>query len=688
MNINKALRMAFECHGKGNLDQAEYLYKKILTKVPNNPDILCGLGALFCQKEEYDLAIRYIEKGLQLGPADIAEAHNNLGLALQEKGRLEEAIDHYQESLRFKPSNAEAYNNLGDALQEKGCLDEAIVYYQKALQFKPSFAEAYNNLGDALQEKGCLDEAIAYYQKALQFKPSFAEAHYNLGCRLQAKGQLDEAITCYQKAIGLNLKHPFNNLGLALKEKGLLYEAIDCFQKAIDLRPNFAHAYNNLGNALKDLGQMRKAQEHYRHALQIEPDNAHIFSNILLTMNYDPGNDAQAVFREHLEFGKKIADSFSSVLVPHMNNRDPDRRLRIGYLSPDFRRHSVAYFIEPVLSSHDRGRYEIFCYSDVLHPDDVTRRIEGYADVWRPITRMSDEEVAVLIRSDRIDILIDLAGHTDSNRMLVFARKPAPVQATWIGYPATTGLSAMDYKIVDSHTDPPGLTEQFYTEKLIRLPETFLCYQPVEDSPDVGESPFSTLGGITFGSFNNYSKISDKVLSLWIKILKSVPGSRLVLKAKIFTDGKVREEVAGKFAGEGIEGERIELCQWRLSARGHLELYNRVDIGLDTFPYNGTTTTCEALWMGVPVITIAGSAHASRVGVSILSNIGLPDFVAEDEEGYARKAVDLAHDTTRLLTLRKSLRDMMLSSSLMDARLFTANLENCYRSMWKAWCGG
>ena len=405
-------------------------------------------------------------------------------------------------------------------------------------------------------------------------------------------------------------------------------------------------------------------------------------------MNYDSRYDAGTVFKEHLEFANKIAEPLSSILLRHTNDHDPARRLRIGYVSPDFRRHSVAYFIEPVLSSHNRERHEIFCYSDVLHHDhdDVTKRIQKYADQWRNIVGMSDEMVSEQIRSDKIDILIDLAGHTGGNRMLLFARKPAPVQVSWMGYPATTGLSTMDYKIVDSYTDPPGMTEQFYTENLIRMPESFLCYLPYEESPDIGPPPSLKEGRITFGSFNNFSKVSTEILGIWTRILRELPGSRLILKSQVFTVETARRRVMDIFERECVSAERIEFMTFEQSVKTHLDLYNRIDIALDTFPYHGTTTTCEALWMGVPVITLAGNAHVSRVGVSLLSNVGLPELIAKTSDEYISVAVNLAMGVERLRSLREKLRDMMKRSPICDAERFADNLEMCYRKMWETWC--
>ena len=403
-------------------------------------------------------------------------------------------------------------------------------------------------------------------------------------------------------------------------------------------------------------------------------------------MLYNPRYEAQTIFFEHLKFANQFEGPLLPGITPHRNEKTPGRRLRIGYVSPDFRRHSVAYFIEPVIAFHNREDFEIFCYSLAPVEDEVTDRIRGYANHWTSIVGMSDAMAAESIREDGIDILVDLSGHTSNNRILLFARKPSPVQVSWIGYPATTGLSTMDYKIVDGYTDPPGLTDPYYTEHLIRLPESFLCYLPDKESPEVKALPALKSGHITFGSFNNFTKETPEVLALWSEMLKRIPHSRLILKAKSFTDGGSRDYVMGIFAGHGIDPERIELLAYALSFPGHLGLYNRIDIALDPFPYNGTTTTCEALWMGVPVITLAGNTHASRVGMSLLSNIGLPEFVAKTSEEYLAITVNLADDLNRLRSLRESLRERMNKSALTDSKKFIAGIEALYRRIWEKWC--
>ena len=584
--------------------------------------------------------------------------------------------------------NANGYYWLGSYLQDHDYLDEAIANYAKAVQIDPNFAAAYYSLGVALQQKNQFEEAMAFYQQALSLNPKHIYALNNLGHIFKKMKKYDEAITYYQKALEINPDYAdtYNNLGAVLQEKGMLEESIAYYENAVRVKEDFVEAYLNLGNAFKEEGQLQDAEKYFRHALKIKPDSPVAHSCLLMLLNYFYEYDPETVFNEHIEYAKKFGETLSSGASSHKNSPEPDRRLKIGYISPDFKRHSVTSFFEPVVSAHNREDFEIYCYSDVSIPDEVTKHIENRAGNWRNIIGMSDEGVEQLIRNDEIDILVDLAGHTANNRMLVFARKPAPVQASWIGYPATTGLSMVDYKIVDSYTDPPGMTEKYYAEKLLRLPGCFLCYNPDGESPEVSSLPAIEKDYITFGSFNNFTKVSTEVLGLWIQILKDIPNSHFIMKSYSFSDVATRQRALEKFVHEGIAVERIEILPAEPSTKKHLSLYNCVDIGLDTFPYNGTTTTCEALWMGVPVIVLAGKTHASRVGVSLLSNIGLTEHIAETRQEYRTIAVGLARNMDKLQEMRKKLRDTIAGSPLTNAARFTSILEKGYREIWNTWC--
>ena len=687
MNIRKALNEGFGSYQRGDINQAEDVCKKILKKKPNNADALHLLGMIYFQRSDYDLAITYILKAVDIDP-NFAEALNNLGNIFQKMNRLDEAISCYQKALKLNPNLVQTYLNLGIVLHDTGKIDEALDCYRRVIELKPDHFGAHNNLGLALQKQGKTDESIACYRKALQINPQFADAYNNLANAYKEKGQLDDAKFSYQRAIDLNPRYAeaFHNLGILFNEEGNFDDAIASYQKALEIKSDYVDAYNSIGATYYAKGHVSQAERFFRHALQIQSNYSVAYSNILFMMNYDARHSPEAAFSEHIRFAELFENPLIHLRFPYLNETSPDRKLKIGYVSPDFKRHSVAYFIEPVLSAHNRNNFEIFCFADVEVPDKVTKRIQGYADNWLSIVGKSDEDVAALIRNHCIDILVDLAGHTANKRILLFARKPAPIQVTWIGYPATTGLSAMDYKIVDRYTDPPGVTERFYTEELIRMPKSFLCYLPPIDCPEITDLPAISTGQVRFGSFNNFAKVSSETIQLWTRILQSVPNARLLLKAKSFSDEQTRQHAKEMFAMGNIDGDRVELLPWEQSTHPHLALYNRIDIALDTFPYHGTTTTCEAMWMGVPVITLAGNTHASRVGVSLLSNIGLPELIATTPEEYVAKAVDLAHDPQKLQSLRKRLRDMMSRSPLTDAQKFTCHLEEVYRRVWIKWC--
>jgi predicted O-linked N-acetylglucosamine transferase (SPINDLY family) len=400
-------------------------------------------------------------------------------------------------------------------------------------------------------------------------------------------------------------------------------------------------------------------------------------------LNYDPAYGAQQVFAEHRAWGERFADPLTAASAPHANDRTPHRRLRVGYMSANFRDQAVNFFSEPILASHDHRNYEIFCYSDVAREDETTRRLRGYADHWRPIVGHSHQQVSEQVRDDRIDILVDLSGHIGDNRLFVFARKPAPLQVTYIGYQNTTGMAAMDYRLTDAYCDPPGQTEAIHTERLIRLPRSFFCYLSSRDAPAVGPPPAASNGHVTFGSFNHFSKVGPRVLDAWATILAAVPGSRLVILAD--TTASLVERVAGIFAARGVVGERIEWAARRLR-RDYLDVISRVDVALDPFPFNGHTTTCDALWQGVPVVTLSGRTYVSRYGASALATLELHDLISHSVERYVEIATALASDAWRLAELRATLRGRMAASPLLDFASFTRHLEAAYRQMWIAWC--
>jgi protein O-GlcNAc transferase len=684
---NQKFHLALQHYQNGHLEQSQSLLREVIRNHPDDFRALNFLGIIYYTLKNYDPALECFRQALIFSPLN-ADIHYNLGNVLKNKGQFDEAITCYQKTLQINPEHFEAYHNLGNVFQQQNQIDKAIANYQEALKRNPHLPDAYFNLGTISHQKRFFDEAVLFLQKALQLNPDMDDACYTLADVYSEKGQLEDAIVYYQKALALNprLAQAYNGLGIVMQKKNEIVQAIELYRQAVFIMPDFIEALVNIGNALRDYGHSEDAESWYRRALSVAPNCTFCYDNLFFLMLYHDRYDAATVFSEHLHFAEKCAEALSSAIIPHVSVRHPHRILKIGYLSPDFRKHSVSYFVEPVLASHSKEHFLIYCYSDVSRPDDVTERLRRHAGQWQNIAGMPDQQVTDLIRSDGIDILVDLAGHTAHNRLLVLARKPAPVQVTWIGYPATTGLSSIDYKIVDSQTDPPGLTEQFYTEKLIRMPESFLCYLPERESPGVGPLPALSAGNVTFGSFNNFAKVNSGVIALWAQILRRVPNSRFIMKANSLGDKSTADKVMAMFSQHGIEENRIELHSVILSSRLHLDLYNRVDIGLDTFPYNGTTTTCEAIWMGLPVITLAGQTHAARVGASLLTTIGHSELIAATHEEYTELAVNLAEDTEKLAYLRNTLRNTMANSALTDEKRFTENLETLLRDIWKNWC--
>jgi predicted O-linked N-acetylglucosamine transferase (SPINDLY family) len=601
-------------------------------------------------------------------------------------GNLPQAEQAFRQILKTAPNPLAvcAGNDLGLVLLAQGRLDEAVATFQHALRVDPNYFPAQHNLGWALHQKGQYLEAVACCRQALRLKPDSAEAHNHLGLALVKQGKIDEAIASYHRALELRPDTPeiHNNLGLALDAQGKEEEALACYQEAVRLNPKFAAAYSNSGIAHQKRCQLDEALACFRQALQIKPDNAHAHSNLLGVFPYHPDYDARAMFEEYSHWNQAHAEPLKKHIQPHTNQPNPDRKLRIGYVSPDFREHVDSFFTIPLLSNHDHRHFEIFCYADVLCPDAVTERLRGYADCWRSTAGLSDQQVADLVRGDQIDILVDLELHLAGNRLLVFARKPAPVQVAWLGCPGTTGLSTMDYRLTDPYLDPPGLFDAFYSEESVRLPDTFWCYDPLTDRPAVNALPAVNNGYITFGCLNNFCKVNDGCLALWARVLRAVPQSRLLLLAP---RGWARDHVGARFHQEGIAAERVEFVH-NQPRKDYLKLYHRIDVCLDPGPYNGHTTSLDAMWMGVPIITLVGKTVFGRGGWSQLSNLGLQKLAAESPEQYVALAAQLAGDLCRLQELRGSLRQRMQRSALMDGNRFARHMEEAYRQMWRKWC--
>jgi protein O-GlcNAc transferase len=599
-------------------------------------------------------------------------------------GRLAEAEQLYQQVVAQKPDYAEAYCNLGNTLRQMGRFEDSVTAYRRAIAINNDLPEIHNNLGIALKRLGRLDEAIASYRQAIAQRPDYAKAHSNLGGVLRDMGLVDEAIAQLEQAVAINpnLSASQNNLGTALKDKHKYDASIEAHCRAIALSPDNYDAFNNLANVLKEIGEVEESILACKEALALNPNFEMAYSNLLLAMHYCSGYDGRAIAQELQRWNARFGEPLPKFIEPHTNDPDPERRLRIGYVSPDFRNHPVGRNLLPWFHLHDREQFEIFCYAQVFRPDALTARFKENVDAWRSTAYVPDEKVARQIREDRIDILVDLALHTGDHRLLVFAQKPAPVQVSYLGYPGSTGLKTVDWRISDPYIDPPGADESCYTEKTVRLAKSYWCYHPGVD-PRISPTfpPVVKNGFVTFGCQNNYCKISPATWETWMAILRASPNSKLLVYS---APGSHREKAKKRFEAGGIDPSRLVFSEARKTE--YFLRYNEMDVALDPFPFGGGTTTCDALWMGVPVVSLSGQTAVGRGGKSILGNLGLGELVANSIQDYIRIALDLAKDVKRMTSLRAQMRNRMLASPLMDGEGFVRDLEAVYRRIWRKWC--
>lgn len=660
----------------GDIERAETLARQAADAGETDAHAL--LARILSQTGDFEGAETHAQAALDHRPDD-AVTMAYLGSILMAKSRTDDAVAAFLRAVELRPSDAILLNEYGNALAAAGRAEDAVEALRKAVKLRADLPEIHNNLGNVLRACGRPDEAAGCYKQALKLRPLYPEALNNLGVVMQEQGNVDTAIDCFRQAIALDpgtaLVH--THLGAAHAAKGALSDAVAAHREALRIDPDLAGGHNNLGIALKDQGLLGEARQAYARALELDPDDAEIHSNLVMCLSYDPAVDGDSLLKGHRDWAARHEKPSPAVFDREL---DPGRVVKVGYVSPDLWTHSVAYFAEPALEHYDRRRFHVTCYADVDRPDATTERLREHADRWHETAGLSDGELYDLIRSDGIDILVDLAGHTGNNRLPVFGRRAAPLQISWIGYPATTGLSQMDYRVTDSWADPAGATDSWHSEKLLRLPEGFLCYAPPQDAPlparDRGDGP------LTFASFNNLSKVTGGVIDMWSTLLQECPGARLLLKSRQLADESVRKRVVRAFQLNGIDEDRLDL-RARLAAREHhLALYNEVDVALDTFPYNGTTTTCEALWMGVPVITLAGGLHAGRVGASLLHQLDLTDWIAHSPEEYVSMVLSVAAKPPE----RRILREWVAASSLTDGQGFAGRFDEALRGVWRDYC--
>ncbi len=621
--------------------------------------------------------------GTPAGPNLAAES--NKAAQLLATGKPAEAAQIYTALLANQPTNASLHFNLACALQNGGRQGDAIAHYLAALQLQPTLVSAANNLANAFMGMGRQDDAATYFRLALASDPNHANALTCLGGLLLDTGQDAEALDLLERAVA---RYPQN-----FNARVLLVQACDRAERrdeadrhlaaAAELKPDDANVRNNIGTRLLSAGQAADAVREMERAVALDPAAAMLHSNLVLSRLYLPNLSAADHLAEARLWNERHGKPRLGRLPAPTNTREPNRALRVGYVSADFYRHPVGFFMNGPLARHDRAKFKIYCYSSG-RPDAYTEQLRHQGDIWRDVRRASDDDLARTIRADGIDILVDLAGHTAANRLTVFAMRTAPVQIVGGGHTGTTGLDAADYLISDPFETPEGY-ERFYSEKLLRMPHDYVCYTPPGYAPPINELPADANGAITFCCYNNIAKLNDEVASDWAEILKKVPGSRLKIEARPLKQTATADRLRAMFTAHGIAGERI-LLGGGAPHEKFLDFYLQADIALDPFPYSGGLTTLESLWMGVPVVTMPGEGFATRHSLSHLSNLGHVELVAADRADYIRIAVDLAKDRARLAELRKSLRPQMAKSPLIDAVGYTRALEQAYRAAWRKWC--
>jgi len=681
------MQEALSLHQAGNPQQAQHLYRAILTYAPHHPEAHYRLGVLAVQTNRALAGLPHFRAAWELKPDDCRYWSSYLAALITtgEPGAACLALELVLGSVAPLARDADVYARVGALFQDAGRLDGAERAYLRALECKPDFAEVHNNLGIVLKDAGRPDEAEAAYRRALEYKPEYAEAHNNLGNVLNGMGRPDEAEAAYRRALAYKPEYAeaHNNLGNALNGMGRPDEAEAAYRRALTCKPGYARAYNNLGNVLLANGRPEEAQAVYRRALEVQPDYDVAYSNLLFSLNYTAGHDPEFQREEAQRYGvmvaKKVGTPFSTWrCVPR------PERLKVGVVSGDLHNHPVGYFLEGVLAQMDFSRIELFAYSTTFKTDELTKRISPYFSAWKPLTDQSDAAAAGLIHADGVHLLLDLAGHTARNRLPVFALKPAPVQLTWLGYPHTTGLPAIDYLLADAVTVPRE-EEPLYAETIWRLPDACFCFTPPATAVEVSPPPAAKNGYVTLGCFNNPSKINDRVLALWGEILRAVPDARLLLKyGRCFENEAGRRDMLHRCERAGIGGERIDF-EGNSARAEFFSAYGRMDFALDPFPYTGATTTCEALWMGVPTLTLnMRRGIASRTGEMIMKSVGLAEWVAESTEEYVEKAVRFAGEPQRISKIRGELRGRLLTSTLCDAPRFARNFETALWGMWES----
>ena len=667
-------------------EAALHSYAAALEIDPGNAMAHGGMGNVLFRLDRNAQAAASYRSATALPTANAAHYHG-LGRSLHALGETAEAEAAYRQAIALDASVAAPMLHYADLLRETRRKEPAIAVYQAALLLEPDNIDALNNLGMALQEDGQLDASLASFRQVALLAPNNPVTHSNIAAVLNAMGQQEAALESCRRAVKLGPKSTAAhvNLGTCLMEMGRLSDAVNSFETVVKLDPHHRRAHVNISATLTRLGRIDQAIAHTRKALKINPDWDELHSNLLFYLTHSQDLDAAALLAEHLRYADHFEAPLRASWPQHGNTRQPERRLRIGFVSADLYNHAVAHFITPILEHLALSpRLEIVIYANSFHDDHVSRHLHGLAGIWRQVEKLTHAELSQLITSDSIDILIDLSGHTGFNRLPAFARKPAPLQVTWIGYPGTTGLQAMDYFLVDRYYSPPGLLDDQFTEKLVRLPASAV-FLPSPEAPDVNLAPALDNGYITFGSFNRASKLSREVIGRWSALLRALPEAKMVVAG--MPNDQTSDMFRAWFKREGIAAERLRFFT-HTNSRDYLALHHLVDVCLDTSPYNGGTTTLHALWMGVPTLTIAGPTLPGRVGAAILQHVALADYIAVDDRDFFFKGKQIAGDIAAIAALRGGLRDRLKHSAACQPALIAAGLEHAMRAIWRRWCAG
>ncbi|MES2040339.1 MAG: tetratricopeptide repeat protein [Pseudomonadota bacterium] len=666
----------------GQVEEARISYEKVLELKPGFSHAHFNLAALLQRHDLLDEAEEHYLRTIEANPQHFA-AHCNLGVIYEAKRQFTQAKEQYLQALRIHPQHAETHHNLGLVACHLLQTDLAITHFLQALNLRPGFAEAMISLGDAYKTQNRLSEAEASYRQAIAMQPQLPGAYCNLGIILHERKQYLEAIAIYQQGIA-NDAHSvllYNNLGNTYSMVNRLADAEACYDKALQIGSDVTETYTNLAGLFAGQGKLEEAENSYRQAVKLDPGYAQAYSNLLFMLNYDPDRSAEEIFAAYQDYEKRYANRYRSEYLPFDNDKNRQRRLKIGYVSPDFSRHPVQYFLEPLMCHHDKTLFEVYAYAQLSVGDGVTERYKSYADHWIETGGLTDAALAERIRKDGIDILVDLAGHTANNRLSVFARRPAPVQVSWLGYGYTTGLTAIDYFLTDDVSAPTG-SDALFAEQPWRIQTPSYAYRSAPGMGEVSLLPALTNGHVRIGTLTRSIRINHRTIRVWSEILKRLKNAVLVVDSANYQDVNLRQSLLDKFASQGIDESRLDIGfhspPW--------DTLRALDIGLDCFPHNSGTTLFETLYMGVPFVTLAGRPSLGRLGSCILEGLGRPEWIAHTEDEYVEKVVALAENVEQLASIRAGLRQEMQNSALMDEPGFTRKFEDAYRAMWIKWC--